>query len=114
MVASCWAIGRNSVDATNALLIRTARGDGRRFRLRLTVFFLPYAGAVFFAVEVFFDDGAVFWPFWEAVEAGFVLSANSEDCAATGMETSNERSVAVSKRAAAAKTGDMRDRINSQ
>jgi hypothetical protein len=34
-VASCCAMGRNSLEATNARLIRIARGDGRRLCLAL-------------------------------------------------------------------------------
>ncbi len=36
-MASCCAMGRNSLEATNARLIRIARGDGRRLCLALTL-----------------------------------------------------------------------------
>ena len=44
-VASCWAIGRSSVEATKASLILWARAVRRRRSAGLTYFFLP-RGAV--------------------------------------------------------------------
>jgi hypothetical protein len=49
-------MGRNSVDATNAFLIRSAAAEGRRFRLTLD--FFPLVVVVFLAEEVF--DEALF------------------------------------------------------
>jgi hypothetical protein len=77
-------MGRNSVDATNAFLIRSARADGRLFRLLLTVF-VPFFRCVvivaFFVAVVFFDvtAGFAFWLVLEegADEASFWLSVES-------------------------------------
>jgi hypothetical protein len=51
-------MGRNSVDATNAFLIRSAAAEGRRFRLTLD--FFPLAVVVVFLAEEVFDEAVGF------------------------------------------------------
>ena len=59
-VASCWAMGRSSLDATKASLILWARAARRRRSAGLTYFFLPRGAVaerwvvadVFLAVEL--------------------------------------------------------------
>jgi hypothetical protein len=53
-------MGRNSVDATKAFLIRSASAEGRRFRLRLTLDFFPLVVAVVFLAEEVFDEAVGF------------------------------------------------------
>jgi hypothetical protein len=42
MVANCCAIGRSSLDATKAFLIRIARAEGRRLRRAVSLDRFPF------------------------------------------------------------------------
>jgi hypothetical protein len=81
-VASCCAMGRNSLDATNARLIRIARGEGRRLCLALTrAERAPDRLEGFLVVAVFADGLAV--ARWDVeVEGFFAVAGESVFCAA--------------------------------
>ena len=75
MVASCWAIGRSSEDATNASLILCARTLRRRRSAGLTYFFRP-RGAVADLLALDFDEPDFFdvVALWSVAEpAGFLV-----------------------------------------
>jgi hypothetical protein len=82
-------MGRNSVDATNALRMRNASAEGRRFRLRLTVdFFLLAVPVVFLAEVAFLEEAAGFDWLLDLcvvdVEEALGVSDESDDCERTG------------------------------
>src|ERR1017187_6376439 len=89
MVASCWAMGRSSVEATNASLIRAvrARRAALAFGLEGFMAFLPawLAGFVVFLATGagFFVVGPVFFAMEEAEPLGAVAEPPA-DCPATG------------------------------
>jgi len=61
-VANCCAMGRNSVDATKALLMRMARAEGRRLRRGVSFDRFPFRLDFAEATGLFAPAFAVFAP----------------------------------------------------
>jgi hypothetical protein len=113
-LASCWAIGRNSVDATNAFLIRSAAAEGPLFRLRLAVVLFPLVVAVAFLADEVFEVAAVALALLldlcvVELEAVFGVSEESDDCERTGTTGSKATKTPTKTRGAGTKNDEKRD-----
>jgi hypothetical protein len=114
MVANCWAIGRSSLEATKALLMRIARAEGRRLCRAVSLDREPLRAGFADAVVFFAPVCAVLFELVLDELALPGLAGVSDDCAAA-IKTSNPAASAPRKtraRISAAK-GDDKDFIRS-